>query len=435
MAPARESGRASRENHRMHNLLPSPRARAAVAAFAIPLFVSACSGGGGGGPTPNASHTIQSVATATRAAGSGKATGTASTGTAQGPVESVWVAPKDPKADDNGHATFAVFLGGKPAGNTEFIWIGNVLWIGRVVRPAPSTKLTGLETVLLRAPADPKFSPYSMTYLNSFAAAFSPARLAQTLASLSNNVSSRPGNTVGTNTTEYYTVKPLQYFGPWAQVSVSLWADSSDRVVRVRLSSPSGVLNYTVTGYTSQPDVAPPPKSQSVTPTTLPPPKPSGAFAVAASGQTGRVNWSLMRAPGTRGTECWRWAATPSATIVNANADGTRCYLAQQPGDSASDATAFVVQTKAPGPYAALAVRLPEAPTKATLGFAGGKMQALTPNGKILVWVGPGAPLPAYLGLTFANGSKVDCFAGTLISVDDLDTTTDGDVANTTWSC
>jgi hypothetical protein len=288
---------------------------------------------------------------------------------------------------------------------------------------------------MLRASTEHEFLPESMTYLSVVASAFSPSRIAAALSSVPSNIRTRPGNVIGVQTTEYYTVQPLRIMGPWTNVSASLWADSKDRVVRVRLTSASGGLDYTVTGYASQPSIQAPPTDQQVTPTTLPPPRAAGPYAVAASGKTGNVTWSLMRAPGTRDTECWKWVATPSVKILNADADGTRCYLAQQPSDSYSDATAAVVQSKAPSAYTALGVRLPAAPTKATLGFAGGKLQVLPPSGNLLVWVGAASPLPGYLGLTFANGTKLDCFAGTLISVDDLKTTTDQQVANSQWSC
>src|SRR5262249_14470636 len=156
----------------------------------------------------------------------------------------------------------------------------------------------------------------------------------------------------------------------------------------------------------------------------------AGAYAVAASGTTDNVTWSLMRAPGTRDSECWKWVAPPSVQILHADANGSHCYAAAQPGDPLADATPGVAPSKGPGPYAAIGVRLPQAPTKVTLGFAGGKMQSLAPSGNVLVWVGDPAPLPAFIGLTFAGGKKVDCFAGTLISVDDLADTTDEQVAD-----
>jgi hypothetical protein len=408
--------------------------RAAIAPVAILVFAAGCSGGGS---QKGLSHTIQSVATATRAAGAGSAHGTVrGTGAASAPLESSWVEPSVANAQDNGRATFGMFFGAKSPGTVELRWIGNALFIGRVVRPSSVGRLVGFQSLLVRAPGDREFIPTSMTYIAAVPGAFSPARLAAWMSGVSTQVKSRPGDAVGgTPTTEYYLTKPLPVLGPWTNVSVSVWADSHDRVLKAHLSSSGGGADYTVDGYTSQAQVSPPPQSQTVTPTTLPPPHATGAYAVAASGKTGAVSWSVMRAPGTRDTECWKWVATPAAKILNATADGSRCYLAQQPGDSQADATAFVVRTAPGGAYSALAVRLPDAPTKATLGFAGGRMLPLQPTGKTLVWVGPSSPLPAYLGLTFTNGKKIQCFAGTLIDVEDLKTTSDSQVADGEWSC
>jgi hypothetical protein len=432
-----KSVRGLRENHRMQKFSLGLVTRTAAPLAAL-VAVAACSGGSHNvqGHTTQA-HTIADVASATRAAGAGSARGTiqgANAGSA--PLQSSWVAAKDGATLDNGVATFGFVVGSKDLGNVELRWVGPVLYIGRPPQPASGIKGVGFQQLLLRPAGEREFLPMRMQYLSAIPAAFSPARLAAIMASPTAQVASRPGPKIaGSSTTEYYTSKPLFDVGPWPQASVSLWADSTGRVLKVHISSPSGGADYVVTGYKGQPAVQPPDPGKVVTATTLPPPAAAGAYAPVSSGSTNGVTWTLLRAPGTRGTDCWKWAATPPVKVLDAKADGSRCYLGAQPGDSVADATVFAVRSAPGGRYSALGIQLPKTATKATLGLAGGKLLPLTPSGNYLVWVGPPSPLPAYLGVTFSDGKKIQCFAGTNTSPDDLKTTTDRDVSAGDWSC
>jgi hypothetical protein len=172
-----------------------------------------------------------------------------------------------------------------------------------------------------------------------------------------------------------------------------------------------------------------------VTPTTQPPPDAAGSYASVASGNANGVAWTLLRAPGTRGTDCWKWQATPPVKVLDAKADGSRCYLKPQPGDTADDATVFAIRSVPGGRYSALAVQLPKDATSATLGLAGGMREQLKPSGRYLVRVGPSSPLPAYLAVTFADGTKIECGAGNVLSLDDLPSTSDADVQHGDWAC
>jgi hypothetical protein len=403
------------------------------AALLAALFaVAACSSGGS---QQAKARTIEDVATATRAAGAGSARGTIQ-GAGNLPLEASWTASKDKASIDDGVATFGFVLGSKNIGDVELRWVGPTLYIGRPPRPASPGKLVGFQRVLLRMPNEREFLPMRMQYLSAIPMAFSPARLAALMASPTTHSASRPGPKIGdSSTTEYYTTKPLFDVGPWPQASVSLWADSAGRVLRVHISSPSGGADYDVTGYKSQPAIQPPDRGKVVTPTTLPPPTASGAYAPAVSGNTNGVNWTLLRAPGTRGTDCWKWSATPPVKVLDTKADGSRCYLAPQPDDSAADATVFAVRSAPRGSYSALAVQLPKPAAKATLGLAGGKLEELKPSGQYLVRVGPSSPLPAFLTVTFSDGSKIECGAGNILSADDLTTTTDQQVSAGDWAC
>jgi hypothetical protein len=382
-------------------------------------------------------HNIKDVATATRAAGAGSASGTIrGTGATTAPLAARWVASKDGVQADDGDATFGYVAGSKNLGNVELRWIGPVLYIGRTAQPPSGVKLGGFQRLLFRAPTDAEFAPWSMQYLGLIPSAFSPARLAAAMAAPAAKVASRPGPRIGgTSTTEYYTLQPLFDVGPWPQASVSLFADPKGRVLRVHITSPTGGTDYDVQRYTSQPAVEPPDKGQLVTPTTQPSPVAAGSYAAVASGNTNGITWTLLRAPGTRGTDCWKWQATPPVKVLDAGSGGGRCYLTPQPGDAADDATVFAVRSVPGGRYSALAVQFPKEAATATVGLAGGKLEQLQPSGRYLVRVGPSSPLPAYLAVTFADGSKIECGAGNVLSVDDLRTTSDSDVRLGDWAC
>jgi hypothetical protein len=405
----------------------------AVAPLAAVAALAACSSGSHAAHANN----IKDVATATRAAGAGSANGTIrGTGATTAPLAARWVASKDGGQIDDGDATFGFVAGSKNFGNVELRWIGPVLYIGRTAHSHADAKLAGFQRLLFRAQPDAEFAPWSMQYLGVIPSAFSPARLAAYMAAPAAKVASRPGPRIGgASTTEYYTSQPLFDVGPWPQASVSLFADPEGRVLRAHITSPTGGADYDVQGYTSQPAVEPPGKGQVVTATTQPPPAATGSYATVASGNTNGVAWTLMRAPGTRGTDCWKWQATPPVKVLDAGPDGGRCYLTPQPGDTADDATVFAVRSAPGGRYSALAVQFPKDAATATLGLAGGQLEQLKPSGRYLVRVGPSSPLPAYLAVTFADGSKIECGAGNVLSVEDLRATSDSDVRLGDWAC
>jgi hypothetical protein len=79
----------------------------------------------------------------------------------------------------------------------------------------------------------------------------------------------------------------------------------------------------------------------------------------------------------------------------------------------------FAIAGDGGGSYDALVVLMPAGVKHLTFGFVGGKTQSLAPN-RVLVWVGPSTPLPAYLGVTLADGTQLACGAGAVSAVGDL---------------
>ena len=133
----------------------------------------------------------------------------------------------------------------------------------------------------------------------------------------------------------------------------------------MRMRAPNGGAQYDVR-YGAAPAVSPPPASQIETGTEVPEKKPSGPFVTVKAGTTNGVTWALQRSPGTNGTECWRWQATPPLQQLGVNHPGDPQCSPPTPAtsDDASDLVGFVVVGNAAGPYDALAVELPAGVTE-----------------------------------------------------------------------
>jgi hypothetical protein len=85
------------------------------------------------------------------------------------------------------------------------------------------------------------------------------------------------------------------------------------------------------------------------------------------------------------------------------------------------------------GIYNMLVVAMPAGASDLKLGFIGGTIQRL-PVTSPFVWTGSPRQIPAYVGITLANGKAVECMPGVLIDPADLPTATRGD-ASGPWSC
>jgi hypothetical protein len=106
------------------------------------------------------------------------------------------------------------------------------------------------------------------------------------------------------------------------------------------------------------------------------------------------------------------------------------------PGAAPEDTVTFVVEGNGTGSYNALAIALPSGAKDLKLGFVGGKMQPLATNGTLAVWIGPNDPVPGYLGMTLADGTKLDCGAGAIAVPSDLtDPSVNANIAGAPWGC
>jgi hypothetical protein len=383
---------------------------------------------------------LGAVAAAMRRAGSsGRISGTTAGPTAgpSGTVRGVWKGGITGEGDVN--VGFVSRTGTQVP--VELRWLAKQLYYKRAV----TTVSAGDQLVLFTR--DARFPPWRTALLTGrltsgivegIPSAFSPAALVSWLQKLRVGVTERDGARAGVPNTTRLTSKHGVFVGTWSQATVDLFVDQRHRVVEVRITSPTGGTTYRVSAYGTPVHVTAPPAAQISTKSEVPPIEPAGPFTTVASGTSAGVTWAVQRAPGTRETVCWRWQAQPPLTQAQLKTPDTPRCMAPVPDhpDDPSDTVQFVVDGTAQGPYDALAVLLPAGVKGLTLGFVGGKTQSLPVTEPVTVWVGPGDPTKAYLGVTLADGTHLDCGAGAVSEQGDLaDPRLTEDVGTAAWGC
>jgi hypothetical protein len=416
--------------------LTRSRVRSVAPALVLTIAVAcaACSGSSGS-PTLSA-NPIVDAAKATLKAGSANITGQI-VDAKGGHVALSGSWSGDLSATGQGVVKTTVTVPGEQPAPVEIRWAKAFAYFDRVpVSPATQAS-AGILALFTRPAADKPWSKVTTQTVVTFGLlrAFDPPTL---LAGIETSESKKLGQEKinGQDTTHYRTTKPSALMGWWTAATVDVWLDHQNRLVRTTISSPSGGLTYDVSNYGTKVNVQPPAASEIAITSSANTVQLAGPYSVAASGTTNGVAWRLMRANATDGKVCWRWDATPPIKqVVQDRADGARCVTPAGPGSDPEDTVQFVIDADGTGSYDALGVVLPAGVKSATLGFVGGKTQPVATTSP-LVWVGPASPTPGYLGVVLADGTKLDCGAGSIGSVTDLrDDTATAHAASAPWSC
>ncbi len=376
---------------------------------------------------------LGTVLAATRRAGSGQIRGAVAVAgrSATGPVSGVWQGDLDGTGDV--HVAFTR-SSGDPV-DAELRWIHGTFYYRRSVANLPAGDSLALFTRSSTA------LPWRKATLNggvgdAVPAPFSPVALLRWLQQLHMPMSVHAHDRIGSRSeTRLEATRPL-FLGVWPGATVDLWIDGRNRVTDVRVRTSGGSLQYAVSDFGTAAHVTAPPASDISTADERPVVEPSGPFTTVRSGVSGRVHWSLRRAPGTQGTVCWRWDATPPLAQSHLGAGAARCLepAPTHPVDP-SDAVQFAVVGNGTSSYDALVALLPPKVKQLTLGFVGGATRAL-PVQSPLVWIGPTLPTKAYLGVTLEHGTLLGCGAGAITDVGDLhDPQLTTGVATAAWAC
>jgi hypothetical protein len=425
--------------------LPFVRAVRIAPLVALVVFAASCSSGGSSGRTSKRSDARQVLdAARDQAAGtSGEISGRLSLGTGpQTPLRGAWSGDLH---KGRGTVNAQVAVAGVPTIPVEMRWIGGRLYANRApLNDADRPKARNV-SFLVRSDAEKPWIKIDLKnpYGEAFGRAFAPASLLAHLATRSSQFTVAKNEQLhGQKVTHLTSKGPVSLIGLWVPSQVDLWIDGQHRLARVALTAPQGTLSYDVSNYGTPVTVSAPPAAEIATSGNPNPHDLATRYATVKSGTANGVTWQLQRARASDGSDCWLWKATPAITqVIKDRNDGARCITPPSPTDDPADATQFVVVSDGSGPYSALGVLLPANTKALTLGFVGGKLQSVpvpTQASSPFVWTGPTSPQPAYLEVTLADGSKLECGAGSISSAGDLFGIDDAEaarLAKSPWAC
>ena len=232
--------------------------RALVGLVLLAATITSCGGSPGGatlGQDP-----LATVATAMRAARSGRITGTT-----YGPNGT------NPSALDGGfdgdlsgkgvtHAQFVSAKGTKLP--TELRWIDNTLYFTRTSATVPASETVSLFTRPVNGRPWRKLVVTDQI-IALVPSAFSPAAVVTWLQGRKVTMTTHAGETVGSVKATRITTATAVAIGVWVDAIVDLWVDKDARIVRVRITAPTGGLQYDVHDYGATVTVAAPPPTRS----------------------------------------------------------------------------------------------------------------------------------------------------------------------------
>lgn len=421
----------------MNNGIATGRARRrrrvvglAAAVTVATIAAGACSGGGG------APETLAGVARATAAAPGLSVSGRAGSAPVQG-------------ASTGGNAdatlTFTVRLAGADR-EVEVRRVGATTYFRRAVVSAAQLRAAGTGAVFARTAAERPWQALPSGDLVTQVTG--PLDAAAALARLSAAQLVRIGTAqVGGATVRRYRVRGAPAivgaspFALRAGTPLELWV-GADHVLRRWVSATATLELQSAAG----PAISAPGAADLEPRGAGSAARPAGPFAVAASGTTGGVRWTLSRAPGTAGTQCWRVATVPAVRDVAPGAVGGAQCLSRNPAtDSGPDAWFYVIAEAGAGATEmVVALAPPRSVRVASVLFAGG---AAATRPAVVV---PGLGAVLYIGeaslgrvgivrVTDPSGGQHLCPAGEIQSRDDLaGRTAAGIVAERLtlpWSC
>jgi hypothetical protein len=392
----------------------SPSLRRALAvALAAALVLAGCSdddsSGDGNGPEETDSVLVD-IREATAAAGGMRLEGTLTT--ADGDEGDVAISVAHEPA--RGEVALGVSSGalGGTAGHTELRWDGEDLWIrlddeGAVLEPERPWR-TGLyteQTALVTMPYDP------LVLLDSLVAAPVDSVTADQAdpdeggqRRLDIRVVGIPAAATG--------------YGEGA-----LWVDDEDRVTRIRLAGRGRTLEVRVVERGIDVAVTPPGEDEIGTPGG-PPAVAEGPWQLVREGRddaTG-VTWALERAPGSRGTVCWRLVADPPLeSALRTGPQGETCQEPFGPDDEPDDQALFLVDSSGATPYDALVLLVPAGSQATVVDLAGTQQPLAVDEDGFAFWFAPRDAFAVAMVVVLPDGFEIECGPGLITEYSDLD--------------
>ncbi len=149
---------------------------------------------------------------------------------------------------------------------------------------------------------------------------------------------------------------------------------------------------------------------------------PTGPYRLVSKGKAGSVTWRLERAPGDKGTTCWRMVTKPKSISAKGNAPGNaRCYQPVADDTDMVDVPLVVAANAARSKVGFVAIVVPKGTRSVKVGQAGGKFTTIS-KGKSLsgpiVFVGKKSPL--WVDMTLPGKHRLACQGGVVMDKYDL---------------
>jgi hypothetical protein len=203
----------------------------------------------------------------------------------------------------------------------------------------------------------------------------------------------------------------------------SLWVDDDDRVARIRLEGRGRTLELEVVERGIDVTVAAPADDEIGTPGG-PPAVAEGPWQLVREGRdeaTG-VTWMLERAPGSRGTVCWRLTADPALqSAPSTGPQGEVCREPFGPDDDPDDQVLFLVDASGATPYDALVLLVPAGSQATAVDLDGITHAVEVDEDGFATWFAGAEVFAVAMEVILPDGTELQCGPGIITEYADLD--------------
>ncbi|HEY7105167.1 MAG TPA: hypothetical protein VH986_02060 [Acidimicrobiia bacterium] len=388
--------------------------------------LAACSSSSGSGETLDTSAVLK----ATKAEGRVDTKGTLSALGKSGPIKG-----KYDYTNSKALLAFPVIFQNAVVHN-EYHQSGTLGWVRRVttVKTAPAGALVDLLTIK-GGLGDWIAVSTTSRWTTPLVGIYDPVRVVGALNQAKSKLTKAGSTKVnGKDATEYHAKLPSNAATDVTGKTISLWIDSSQRVVRVDIHTVAGLhVQYDVTKGSGSLTVVAPTRAEIyhvITPGTVP----TGPFATVQTTSAGSTPVTVQRAPSGQTAACWRVVSTPPFVSAITLTNGMRC-LAAPTNDVPEDSVTFPVDAGPTNSYELIGALSPVG-AQGVLTMTDGSTRTLTrdPVSGLLLYVGPPQPLAGYLAITLPGGVRLACGPGSITSPSDIADNTPA-LANQPWAC
>jgi hypothetical protein len=214
-----------------------------------------------------------------------------------------------------------------------------------------------------------------------------------------------------------------------------LWVDGDDRLVRVRMEGRRSFADVEVVEWGVEVDAVDAPSPDEVGGPAGPPAMPDGDWGEVAAGDDAGVRWTLERAPGTRGTTCWRLVADPAVPTRSTGEEGEWCQRPATDDDLPEDRVQFVVDAVDPQIDVLFAV-VPAGSQVTITDVSGTGQPVAVGDDGLVTWFADTDEHAVLVEVVLPGGDEVVCGPDIISELEDLEFVEPGrDLLTEPWFC